>query len=147
MKKVVISAAAFALSTVVSVSQGWATCALSDMTDKTWMVTATEITNGVLFYCKLSVNGSGAIASLANGCSDYYPGQKNFSTPSKYNVKSGTVKLVSANDCMFDINVVFGSGSPSAVSRVVLDYGKNVATGNFVVSWGGGGSWNVVRIK
>lgn len=117
------------------------------MTNKTWMVTATEITQGVLFFCKFSVNGSGTIASLANGCSDYYPGQKNFNTPSKYNVKSGTVKLINSNDCMFDVNVAFGSGSPSAVSRVVLDYGKNIATGNFVVSWGGGGSWNLVRTK
>lgn len=147
MKYRVLPAFSFVIGTMMSVSQGWAACTLADFTNKTWMVTATEITDGVLFFCKLSVNGSGAVAPLTNGCSDSLPGQANFNSPSKYNVGSGTVKIVNASDCIFDINVKFAGGSPSAVARVVMDTGKTVATGNFLVSWGGGGSWNAIRIK
>lgn len=147
MKSRILLVFTFVLGSLAIASPAWATCKIGDFANKTWMVTATEVTEGVLFFCKLSVNGSGAIAALANGCADSYPGQANFNSPSKYNIKSGSVTLVNASDCTFDINVAFGSGSPSAVARVVMETGKTAATGNFLVSWGGGGPWNVVRLK
>jgi hypothetical protein len=51
---------------------------VGDFTNKTWMVTAAEVTEGVLFFCKLNLNGTGAIAALANGCADSNPGHENF---------------------------------------------------------------------
>lgn len=147
MKSRVLPTFAFILGTMMSASQGWAACTAADFTNKTWMVTATEVTDGVLFFCKLNVNGAGTVSALTNGCADSRPGQTSFNSATKYNINSGTVKLVNAADCTFDINVKFANGSPSAVARVVMDSGKTVATGNFLVSWGGGGSWNVVRLK
>lgn len=147
MTKFISRTAAALAVTLLSASPGWATCALTDVASKTWMVSATEITQHVLFFCKLTVNSSGTVASLANGCSDFYPGQNNFNSPEKYNVKSGTIKLISSTDCTFEANLKLGDGSTTPVARFVLDSGKTVGLGNFVVNWGGGGSFNLARIQ
>lgn len=147
MRRLTLRSLSLFAASVVTASSAWAACSLSDVAGKTWMVSATEITSNTLFFCKMTVTGSATVTSLNNGCSDFPVGDTNFNSPTRYDVKSGSIKLISTSDCIYEATLKLGNGSNVAIGRFVLDSGKSVGVGNFMVSWGGGGSFNLVKTQ
>lgn len=132
-----------------------AACTISDFAGKTWRLTGTEITDRTLFFCTVPVSlattaTNAPIPAVTSACQDTWITTNTNQTftspaPSTYSIKSGTVTLLNPTRCIYEVTLRFDSGSPIARARVNLDAGKTVASGNFLVSWGGGGSWTMVR--
>jgi hypothetical protein len=134
-------------------SLSWAACIAGQVNNKKWTLSATDSFHDVLITCDLSINGSGGIGYLSDGCFNLYPQQPSFNSRLRYDLKSGTVTLVNPATCLFEINLVLRSdGADSLIGRVVLDTGKTVGLGHFFRSYSGtpergAGQLSVVRVQ
>lgn len=134
-------------------SVGWAACQMSQVNNKKWTLSATDIVHGVLTSCELSISGRGQIASVTNGCFNLYPQQPSFLSPLPYDLKSGTVSLINSAACLFEVNLVLRSdGADSLVGRVSLDLGRTMGSGHFFRIYTGytergAGELNLVRLQ
>jgi hypothetical protein len=151
LRKLLVRFALVAAVATATVHTSHAACALSDLTSsavsgqKIWQLIGTEVTSGNLFFCKFKINSNGSVSLFSKACAETQIGDASFGTPSKYDIKSGLVTL--GQDCAFDIRLDLVSGTTVMRAQAVLAKDKNTLAGNFLVSWGGGGAFSMVRIQ
>ena len=134
--------AATGLALVMTGTAAQAACNKSHGNNKTWKLTAHEVTEKALIFCTFRTSGNGAIAVAADGCevTEIGPGAS-FATPTKYNIEAGSqIVATPGQKCTFDatVNLKAGDVTTAMTARLVMESGKTMAAGNFLMGEGCG---------
>lgn len=153
MKKLTVLASVL-FATLASVTLAQAACTKAHMNNRSWSVTAHDAISGKLISCKFRTSGAGSIAGNATGREYSTIGvNTDFSTPTALAIFEGSISGVPGDSCAYNATLKLGNGSSVLNARVVLESGKTIANGNFllstvageVVTPAGGGTISMMR--
>lgn len=140
MKKLTVVAASL-IATFACTTLAQAGCNSAHIKNKAWKVTAHEATSGDLIYCQFRTSGTGTIAGNPMGCKYSRIGTNtDFNNMTTLALTEGAVAAVPGNSCTYDATLKLGDGSTVLKARVVLEAGKTIANGNFLLSTVGQGA-------
>lgn len=143
MRKLKVFVSALAVTLACS-TMAQAACKQSHINNKTWKISAYEAKNGLSIFCTFRTSGSGSIASTPGGCDNSTIASGDLSTAAPFDILSGSVTAVPGQSCTFDAALNLAN-SNVLKARVVMESGKTVANGNFVLTGGQGGPISMMR--
>lgn len=142
-----IKAAAIAIVAIaIGATSAEAGCKFSQVAGKTFAMSATATGDATkyLFFCQFTTSAAGTVAQTPAGCKLSYGTDVDFSAPSPVNIYSASFTQL-ADGCFFDVNLrLLGVAGPTMSGRVAFA-GKNMATGNWVSSFGGSGTMAIMK--
>lgn len=142
-----IKTAATALAAlVISMGTANAACSLATVSNKTWVMSATDVApaNKFLLYCGFKTSAAGTIALTPGGCAANRGTDVNFQTPMRYDLVSGSLTQVFGKLCAFDMTLNFEGGG-TVTSRLVLESGKSTGTGSWLSNFASYGTLTIAR--
>lgn len=131
-----VLAAGLASSTVAQ-----AACTQAHMNNKYWKLTAYDKVLKVLTYCKFRTSAAGTIDGNATGCQQNTIGvDADFSAPDLLTIINGEIKMRPNDNCTYDLTLTLGATGDSLLrGQVVLESGKSIANGGYLMSISAGG--------
>lgn len=143
MKTMKLAAAILTLAITGTVAE--AACNQSHINNKTWKLTAhldaTLTAPAALISCTFKTKGNGAVDVTADGCDVTAIPSADFASPTKYNIETGSqIVATPGQKCSFDatINLKTGDTTSIMLARLVMESGKTIAAGNFLMGDSGG---------
>lgn len=136
--KLKLFAAALA-ATLTTASVAHSACTQADVSNKSWKISAYEVTLKALIFCKFHTGANGAIKSSAGGCEGIkIEAGANFNSPTRMSVQSGSITMIAGDSCTFNATMsILGLNAPLS-ARLVMESGKTIASGGFLLANGGG---------
>lgn len=129
------------LTLMITGTAAQAACNQAHINNKTWKLTAHEVTENLLIFCTFKTSSGGSIAVAPDGCEVTKIPVADFSSPTKFNIEaSSQIVATPGQKCTFDATINLKSGETPAVitARLVMESGKTIASGNFLMGDGGG---------
>lgn len=141
-----LTAAVLALAMTGTAAQ--AACNQSHINNRTWKLTAFEVTTKAMIFCTFKTSGNGTIAATNNACDVTSPPATDFGSPVKYSIEANSQIVAKQGEkCTFDATINLSSGGTPSIltARLVMESGKTIASGNFIMGESGGGTVSVLR--
>ena len=140
MSMMKLTAAVLALAVTGTAAN--AACNQSHINKKTWNLTAHEATANTLIFCTFKTSANGSIAASSDACEVSTIGvATDFDAPVKNSIEAGSqIVATPGQKCTFDaiINLEANDVPTVMKARLVMESGKTIASGNFLMGAGGG---------
>ena len=122
-----------------------AACNQSHINNRTWKLTAhldaKDPAPAALIFCSFKTKGNGSVAVTTDACEVTAVPSADFASPTKYNIEAGSsIVATDGQKCTFDATINLKTGETTSVmrARLVMESGKTIAAGNFLMGDSGG---------
>lgn len=139
MKKMAILASVL-VATLSSSAIAQAACTQAHMNNKSWKLTAQDA-HGTLIFCSFRASGAGTIAGNPTGCEYHTVGaDADFGSRGTLAIFDGSIAMVPDDKCTYALTMTLDvTGDSTLKALLVLESGKTIANGNFLLSSSDGG--------
>jgi len=122
-----------------------AACNQSHINNRTWKLTAhldaKDPAPAALIFCSFKTKGNnGNVVAATEGCEVTALPSADFASPIKYDIEAGSSIVATDQKCTFDATINLKAGETTSVmrARLVMESGKTIAAGNFLMGDSGG---------